>query len=164
MENKIIPRVAYYSQPEKRKPKLQISDTSSQSWITKEKQDVRNEILECNLDPAVTEEGQKQLRGFRYFIQWSAAVNFDFCSFNRTYENITIDEKFQMNYEKEPCEIDFTNLLDMWKYINDIQQTGNWTCQKNRVKTIQSFFNQFNLDIFREIMTRPWFEAKKDLM
>jgi hypothetical protein len=69
-----------------------------------------------------------------------------------------------MNYAKERCDIDFTNLLSMWKYINDFQQTGNWTYLKNTLNTIQSFFKQFNLDIYREIMKRPWFEAKRDVM
>jgi hypothetical protein len=84
MEIKIIPRVAYYVLPERRKFKLQVSDISSQSWVNTEDQKASNKIIKCNMDPVVSSESQKQLNVFILFNQCAAAVNFDFCSFNLT--------------------------------------------------------------------------------
>jgi hypothetical protein len=71
MGMKVIPRVAFYSQVEKRKSRLQISDTTSQNWTTKEEQHFKNQIIECSMNPTTSEEDEPKLRSFRYFNQWA---------------------------------------------------------------------------------------------
>jgi hypothetical protein len=100
----------------------------------------------------------------RNFNQWTSAVNFDFCPFNKTYESITINEDFELNHLRDPFDVEFTKLLQMWEYIRSIQQMGKWKFQSNILKTIQNFFKQFNLDAFRALMNRQWFDAIKEVM
>jgi hypothetical protein len=98
MEIKTIPRVAYYFQPEKRKPRLQMSMPISHELKEEENVKERPQEIDCNYDPTRVEEGNEaNLNGFRNFNQWTTAVNFNFCQFNSTYESITIDEDFEMN-------------------------------------------------------------------
>jgi hypothetical protein len=168
ISRKIIPRVPYYAEPERKKTKLQITTTTCQDWTDYKDKKTQNQVIIHNMNEKPIEEMYPELREIRYFNQWTAAINFDILNYNRTYDNITIDEN-DSDYSTEEvkiehCNVDFTKLRDMWKYINDIQLTGKWMCHKNSTNTIQNFFKQNNLDIYREIMKRPWLEAEKNVM
>jgi hypothetical protein len=102
------------------------------------------------------------LNNYRNFNQWSLAVNFDFYNYTKTYENITIDEDTQMNIERDSCDMNFIEIINIWKYIENIQQYGKWTCQSKFTKSPQNFISQFNLDIFKAVKERQWFEAQRD--
>jgi hypothetical protein len=166
---KMIPRVPFYIDKGNGERKLQISSIREEFTMKEEGNGKKeNQKEEHNLEEQTITEEYKGLKEINYFNQWFAANNFDILKFNETYDKITIDED-ESEYSPEDirieiCDVDFTNLKNMWKYINDIQETGSWTCHNNLVRTIQNFFRQYNVDVFREIMKRPWLEAKKNVL
>jgi hypothetical protein len=64
------------------------------------------------------------LNSYRNFNQWPQAVNFDFYNYTKTYDTITIDEDIPMNYERDPYDLNFRELIDIWKYTENIQRYG----------------------------------------
>lgn len=79
------------------------------------------------------------MNNFRNFNQWIFAINFDFINFTKTYEDIKIDEDIPMNYERDPCEINFRELINLWKYTENIQQYGRGLCPDHFTKSVQVF-------------------------
>jgi hypothetical protein len=67
-----------------------------------------------------------------------------------------------MNYERDAYGINFREIINIWKYIENIQQYGKWTGQSKFTKSAQSFISQFNLDIFKAVQERQWFEAQRE--
>jgi hypothetical protein len=149
MYMKVIPRVPFYYKPSERKPLLQNSEATvfnqevtdfnqKDTFFQKSynvinlhqiiEQEAKQEIV-CNQDPETTKKHLEiYLNNYRNFNQWSLAVNFDFYNFTQTYENITIDQDIPMNYERDPCDMNFREIINLWKYIENIQNYGKWTC------------------------------------
>jgi hypothetical protein len=133
---KVIPRVPFYYEPSRRKPTLQISEATvfnQKDRVLQKSSNVINlyyinereakqEIVN-NQDPETTDKHLTIfLNNYRNFNQWSLAGNFDFYNCTKTYEKISIEEDTPMNYERDPCDINFRELIDIWKYIENIQQ------------------------------------------
>jgi hypothetical protein len=161
---KMIHRVPYYT--EKRRAKLQISETREEfSKKMNELEIDETQEISHNLDETPIMQEFTGLQEVEYFNQWFTANNFDILRFNETYDTITIDEdEPRINIEEmkiDVCDVDFTFINDMWKYINDIQKTGKWTIPEKLRNMIQNFFKQYNIDVFREIMKKQWYEARK---
>jgi hypothetical protein len=149
MNVKVIPRAPFYYETSRRKPILQISEATvfnqkdtvlqkssniiNLQYINEE--EVKQEIF-TNEDPEITKKHLEIiLNGYRNFNQWSLAVNFDSYNYSKTYENTSIDEDTPMNYERDPCDINFRDLIDIWKSIENIQQYGKCSYQSNFTKS-----------------------------